>query len=93
MIGKHQPPIGDLDLAGEPNGANIRDGGAGPSGSDFSDTGVLGGMRDPDDGDAPVDPDEMAADDPESPATAGVVTALADVVGPGISDVDGSALD
>ncbi len=93
MIGKHQPPIGDIDLAGEPDGANIRDGGAGPSGSDFSDTGVLGGMRNPADGDVPGDPDEMADDAPESPAAAGVTTTLADVVGPGISDVDGSALD
>lgn len=51
-MARHNPPVGDMDLAGDrPDmGENIVDGGAGPSGSSATSTGRLGGMRDTSEG-------------------------------------------
>ena len=94
-MSRHTPPIGDMDLTNGalPQDETIVDGGAGPSGSDFSSTGELGGMGNTGDTVTPDWRDRPDDDDPEAGAAAGVQTTLGDVVGPGISDLDGSALD
>ena len=94
-MAEHTRPAGDLDLA---DGSDARDtiieaGGAGPSGSAFTDTGELGGMRGTADHGAPDPRDVLDLDDPEAGDAAAVTTTLGDVVGPGTSDLDGSALD
>jgi len=92
---RHTPPVGDMDLAAARahNEDMIAGGGAGPSGSDMTSTGMIGGLRDTADTIAPDNRDSPEEDDPEAGEAAGVTTTLGDVVGQGTSDADGSALD
>lgn len=95
-MSRHTPPAGDIDLSGARAGAgeNIRDGGVGPSGSGFSSTRRLGGMRSTSDGAGSYGVPPEAEDDDEGARTGGAQTTLGDVVSAyGVADADGSALD
>ena len=62
---KQTRPVGDEDLTGQRNTeeVNIRDGGVGPSGSDFNATGRIGGLGSTSDGMHSREEFSMGADD------------------------------
>jgi hypothetical protein len=58
-------PAGDVDLTGghASHGENIRDGGVGPSGSSFTSTGKLGGIRETSNGNGSRTDGDPSAED------------------------------
>lgn len=96
-MGQHNRPVGDEDLSGARagSGENIRDGGAGFSGSSATSTGRLGGMGSTSDGagsrDDDIDMVELETggltDSTDAPTLGDIVSDYTQ------SDADGSALD